>query len=141
MRDLSLPGPKHDHEGPASIVPRSSMNVLTEGKGVFRASFSYFNTCDECRRRQKRSLRWQRVRILKSIQTKVCVDGSLMKEDALDEPLTEGFLKFLEKFGTVRSLEQLKKPYSHSKKSSSSPSRDLSVIAMSRCDTKKSSRT
>jgi hypothetical protein len=51
------------------------------------------------------------VRILKSVQTKVCVDGSLMKEYVLDEPLTEGFLIFLEHFGTVRSLEQLKKPY------------------------------
>ena len=51
------------------------------------------------------------MRILKSVQTKVCVDGSLMKEYVLDEPLTEGFLKFLEQFGTVRFLEQLKKPY------------------------------
>jgi hypothetical protein len=51
------------------------------------------------------------VRILKSVQTKVCVDGSLMKEYVLNEPLTGGFLKFLENFGTVRLLEQLKKPY------------------------------
>jgi len=51
------------------------------------------------------------VRICKSIQTKACVDGSLMKEYVLDDPLTEGFLKFLENFGTVRFLEQLKKPY------------------------------
>jgi hypothetical protein len=51
------------------------------------------------------------VRILESVQTKVCIDGSLMKEYVLDEPLTEGFLKFLEQFGTVRHLEQLKKPY------------------------------
>lgn len=51
------------------------------------------------------------MRILKSVQTKVCVDGSLMKEYVLDEPLTEGFLKFLERFGTVRHLERLKKPY------------------------------
>ena len=51
------------------------------------------------------------MRILRSIQTKVCVDGSLMKEYVLDELLTEGFLKFLEKFGAVRFLEQLKKPY------------------------------
>jgi len=51
------------------------------------------------------------VRIVKSVQTKVCVDGSLMKEYLLDEPLTEGFLSFLERFGTVRRLEQLKKPY------------------------------
>jgi len=51
------------------------------------------------------------VRILKSVQTKVCVDGSLMKEYVLDEPLTEGFLKFLEQFGTIRHFEQLKKPY------------------------------
>jgi hypothetical protein len=58
-----------------------------------------------------RSARWQRVRIVKSVQTKVCVDGSLMKEFVLDEPLTEGFLKFLENFGTVRSLDNLKKPY------------------------------
>jgi len=34
-----------------------------------------------------------------------------MKEYVLDEPLTEGFLKFLENFGTVRSLDKLKKPY------------------------------
>ena len=51
------------------------------------------------------------MRILKSVQTKICVDGSLMKEYVLDTPLTEDFLKFLENFGTVRFLEQLKKPY------------------------------
>ena len=51
------------------------------------------------------------MRILKSVQTKVCVDGSLMKEYVLDEPLTDNFLKFLENFGTVRFLEQLRKPY------------------------------
>jgi hypothetical protein len=34
-----------------------------------------------------------------------------MKEYVLDEPLTEGFLEFLGNFGTVRSLEQLRKPY------------------------------
>jgi hypothetical protein len=34
-----------------------------------------------------------------------------MKEYVLDEPLTEGFLKFLENFGTVRFLDQLRKPY------------------------------
>jgi hypothetical protein len=56
------------------------------------------------------------VRILKSVQTKVCVDGSLMKEYVLDEPLTEGFLKFSEQFGTVRFLDQLKKPYFSFKK-------------------------
>ena len=57
------------------------------------------------------SARWRRVRILRSVQTKVCVDGSLMKEYELDEPLSRGFLEFLQQFGTVRSLEQLKKPY------------------------------
>ena len=34
-----------------------------------------------------------------------------MKEYVLDEPLTEDFQKFLEIFGTVRFLEQLRKPY------------------------------
>jgi hypothetical protein len=34
-----------------------------------------------------------------------------MKEYVLDEPLNEDFLKFLENFGTVRFLEQLRKPY------------------------------
>lgn len=58
-----------------------------------------------------RSGRWQKVRIVKSIQTKVCVDGSLMKEYVLDEPLTDSFLKFLENFGTVRYLDHLRKPY------------------------------
>jgi hypothetical protein len=34
-----------------------------------------------------------------------------MKEYVLDEPLSDEFLKFLRQFGTVRALEQLKKPY------------------------------
>ena len=51
------------------------------------------------------------MRVLTSVQTKICVDGSLMKEYVLDEPLSNHFLKFLEQFGTVRYLEQLKKPY------------------------------
>jgi len=34
-----------------------------------------------------------------------------MKEYVLDEPLPEGFLKFLEWFGTVRYLDHMKKPY------------------------------
>ncbi|MFZ0006081.1 MAG: hypothetical protein WCC86_08775 [Methanoregula sp.] len=51
------------------------------------------------------------MRILKSIQSKVCVDGSLMKEYLLDEPLTTEFLGFLEDFGTVRSFSHLRRPY------------------------------
>ena len=51
------------------------------------------------------------MRIVKSTRSKVCVDGALMKEYVLDEPLSEGFLKFLEQFGTVRYLDQMKKPY------------------------------
>jgi len=51
------------------------------------------------------------VRIVKSIQTKVCVDGSLMKEFVLDEPLTAGFLEFLGSFGTVKQYPHLKRPY------------------------------
>lgn len=51
------------------------------------------------------------MRILRSVQTKTCVDGSLLKEYVLDEPLSDGFLKFLEQFGTVRYLDRLKKPY------------------------------
>ena len=63
------------------------------------------------RRQRPPSARWRRVRIVKSVQSKVCVDGSLMKEYVLDGPVTEGFLTFLERFGTLRRLEQLKKPY------------------------------
>jgi hypothetical protein len=51
------------------------------------------------------------VRIVKSVQTKVCVDGSLMKEFVLDEPLTGGFLEFLSHFGTVKQYPHLKRPY------------------------------
>ncbi len=51
------------------------------------------------------------MRIVRSLQSKVCVDGSLMKEYELDEPLSPAFLKFLSHFGTVRQLEQLRKPY------------------------------
>jgi hypothetical protein len=55
--------------------------------------------------------RWPRVRIVKSVQTRVCVDGSLMKEFVLDEPLTVDFLKFLGHLGTVKQYPHLKRPY------------------------------
>jgi hypothetical protein len=51
------------------------------------------------------------VRIVKSVQTKVCVDGSLMKEFILDEPLTPEFLVFLRAYGTVREYPHMKRPY------------------------------
>ena len=51
------------------------------------------------------------MRIVKSVQTKVCVDGSLMKEFVLDEPLTAGFLTFLESFGTLKRFPHMKRPY------------------------------
>jgi hypothetical protein len=51
------------------------------------------------------------VRIVKSVQTKVCVDGSLMKEFVLDEPLSPDFLRFLESFGTVKQYPHLRRPY------------------------------
>ena len=51
------------------------------------------------------------MRIVKSVQTKVCVDGSLMKEFVLDEPLTAEFLEFLKSFGIVKLYPHLKRPY------------------------------
>jgi len=58
------------------------------------------------------------VRIVKSIQTKLCVDGSLMKEFVLDEPLVPEFLRFLESFGTVKQYPHMKRPYFSFKKES-----------------------
>ena len=51
------------------------------------------------------------MRIVKSVQTKVCIDGSLMKEYVLDKPLTAKFLEFLGHFGTVKQYPHLKRPY------------------------------
>ncbi|MDO9550240.1 MAG: hypothetical protein Q7J03_04645 [Methanoregula sp.] len=51
------------------------------------------------------------MRIIKSVQTKICVDGSLMKEFILDEPLSPDFLRFLESFGTVKQYPHLRRPY------------------------------
>ena len=51
------------------------------------------------------------MRIVKSVQTKVCVDGSLMKEFVLDEPFSAEFLGFLKSFGTVKLYPHLKRPY------------------------------
>ncbi len=51
------------------------------------------------------------MRIVKSVQSKVCVDGSLMKEYLLEEPLTPGFLTFLRAFGTVKEYPHMKRPY------------------------------
>jgi hypothetical protein len=51
------------------------------------------------------------MRILKSVQSKVCVDGSIMKEYLLDEPLSEEFLEFLGRFGTIKYLSHMELPF------------------------------
>ena len=84
-------------------------NVLTAEKAVSGQVSRGSPPVLMLQQQQPRSGRWQKVRILRSVQTKVCVDGSLMKEYLLDKPLTEDFLKFLEQFGTVRFLDQLEK--------------------------------
>jgi hypothetical protein len=39
------------------------------------------------------------------------VDGSLLKEFLLDEPLTEEFIGFLRNFGSIRLISHMKQPY------------------------------
>ena len=47
------------------------------------------------------------MRILRSVRHKVCADGSFMKEYLLNDPVTEGFFKYLENFGKVEALPGL----------------------------------
>ena len=51
------------------------------------------------------------MRIVRSIQNKVCTDGSLMKEFLLEEPLSTDFLSFLQSFGTVEEYPHMKRPF------------------------------
>ncbi|HTY14788.1 MAG TPA: hypothetical protein VMC42_03700 [Methanoregulaceae archaeon] len=51
------------------------------------------------------------MRIVRSKQSRVCVDGSLLKEFLLDEALTEEFIGFLYNFGSVRLFSHMKMPY------------------------------
>lgn len=51
------------------------------------------------------------MRIVRSVQSKVCTDGSLMKEYLLESPLTPEFLEFLRSFGTVKEYPHMKRPY------------------------------
>ena len=55
--------------------------------------------------------RWQRVRIVKSLQNKVCTNGSQMREFLLESPLNKEFLTFLKSFGTVKEYPHMKRPY------------------------------
>jgi hypothetical protein len=44
------------------------------------------------------------VRVERSLQRKLCVDGSLMKEYVLSEPVTTDLAEYLENFGKVEIL-------------------------------------
>jgi hypothetical protein len=44
------------------------------------------------------------MRILRSVRHKHCADGTFMKEFLLDQPVSNGFLRFLEQFATVELL-------------------------------------
>jgi hypothetical protein len=50
------------------------------------------------------SRRWHGVRVERSLQRKLCVDGSLMKEFVLSEPVTMDFAEYLRNFGEVEIL-------------------------------------
>ncbi len=51
------------------------------------------------------------MRIVKTKQTKLCVDGSLLKEYVLDEPLDEAFIAYLRNFGEVELLTHMRQPF------------------------------
>jgi hypothetical protein len=51
------------------------------------------------------------VRVERSLQRKLCVDGSLMKEFVLDEPITEDLADYLRNFGEVKILPLHGKPF------------------------------
>jgi len=48
--------------------------------------------------------RWPGVRVERSLQRKVCVDGTLMKEFVLSGPLTPDLADYLRNFGKVEIL-------------------------------------
>ena len=50
------------------------------------------------------SRRWRGVRVERSLQRKLCVDGSLMKEFVLSGPLTLDLAEYLRNFGEVEIL-------------------------------------
>jgi len=51
------------------------------------------------------------VRVEKSLQRKLCVDGSLMKEFVLSEPISEDFADYLRNFGEVKIMTLHGKPF------------------------------
>jgi hypothetical protein len=57
------------------------------------------------------SRRWRGVRVERSLQRKLCVDGSLMKEFVLDEPVTLDFAEYLRNFGEVKIVTLHGKPF------------------------------
>lgn len=57
------------------------------------------------------SRRWPGVRVERSLQRKLCVDGSLMKEFVLSEPLSGDFAEYLGNFGEVKVMALHGKPF------------------------------
>ena len=51
------------------------------------------------------------MRVERSLQRKVCVDGSLMKEFVLDEPVTMDLAGYLRNFGEVKVMTLHGKPF------------------------------
>lgn len=51
------------------------------------------------------------VRVERSLQRKLCVDGSLMKEFVLSEPLSGDFADYLGNFGEVKVMTLHGKPF------------------------------
>ncbi|MGA2934003.1 MAG: hypothetical protein ABSD81_02480 [Methanomicrobiales archaeon] len=51
------------------------------------------------------------MRVERSLQRKLCVDGTLMKEFVLDEPVTPDFADYLRNFGEVKIINLHGKPF------------------------------
>lgn len=47
------------------------------------------------------------MRVIRSVRHKVCADGAFMREVILDGPVTDSFIDFLRRFGSVMTIGEM----------------------------------
>lgn len=109
--DSSSPEPITSSPGLACTAPRSYTSHSIRDRALSARAFLASPPTKNAPSPHTPYRRSQNMRIQQSIQHKHCADGTFMKEHLLDTPLTEGFYRYLENFGTVTALRTLGSGY------------------------------
>lgn len=65
--------------------------------------------------------RWRPVQIINVRKSRRCIDGTILREYSMENQVSEGMIRYLEYFGTVKVIADMANRFTHSGREIISP--------------------